>query len=160
MDINWSKVLVPSGSQVRHFCPKNISLLTPEPVSVFQSSIASLNLLPLICYSSGVIFVPIFLSPFIPQPFSCHCSSLGFWMGSIWKNVSVFVLWLSSKSGPFGDFSTWPPYVAPQYHQHYSVMGKIGLAKNLLHDLLCICFAKMFTNFRISQILISSFTHM
>lgn len=121
---------------------KNISLLTPEPVSVFQSIIASSNPLPLICYSSGLFLCLYFYC------LSLHSLSLvivcpvGFWMGSIWKNVSVFVLRLSSKSGTFGDLSTWPPYVAPQYHQHYSVMGKIGLAKNLLHDLICICFAK------------------
>jgi len=140
MDIHWSKVWYHLVHRWDTSVLKNISLLTPEPVSVFQSIIASSNPLPLIGYCNEVIFVPIFSLPFTPQSFTCHCLSRGFRMGSIWKNVSVFVLRLSSKSGTFGDLNTWPPYVAPQYHQHYSVMGKIGLAKNLLHDLICIFF--------------------
>ncbi len=44
------------------------------------------------------------------------------------------------KSGPFGDLTTWPPHAAPQYHQHDSLMGKIGLAKNWYAFVLQKCF--------------------
>lgn len=138
MDIHWSKVLVPSGSQVRHFlCPKKHFTFNTRTCERFPEHH---------CLSSAAP-----AEWFLCLYFYClslHSLSLvivcpvGFWMGSIWKNFSVFVLRLSSESGTFGDLSTWPPYVAPQYHQHYSVMGKIGLAKNLLHDLICICLAK------------------
>lgn len=106
----------------------------------FQSSISSSTLYLWSCFSSGVIFVSWSCSLLSFQSFSCQCVSIGLWMGSIWKNVSVFVLRLSSKSGPFGDLTTWPPHAAPQYHQHDSLMGKIGLAKKLYAFVLQKCF--------------------
>lgn len=120
---------------------KTSLILTPEPVSVFQSSIGSSTLYLWSCFSSGVIFV------------SWSCSLLSFHslslinvypLGFEWVaygKMSLFLFWGWAQSQDHLVISpSWPPHAAPQYHQHDSLMGKIGLEK----ELICICFAKMF----------------